>query len=57
MCIYRVVLENCIICDKAVIKEGSCLKNCLIGPNYTVVEKTNRDKAHLTTDDGLMEIE
>lgn len=53
-----VVIENCIICDKAVIKMGSVLKNCLIGPNFTVVENTAKEKAHLSNDaDVFMEIE
>lgn len=52
----RVVLENCIICDKAVVKKGSVLKNCLVGFNYTVEEETVKDKAHLTGE-GFMEIE
>lgn len=51
------MIENCIICDKAVIKTGSNLKNCLIGPNFIVFEKTVKEKAHLTNDDGLIEIE
>jgi translation initiation factor eIF-2B subunit gamma len=51
-----VVIENCIICDKAVIKKGSILKNCLVGFNFIVHEDTTKDKAHLTSE-GFMEIE
>jgi translation initiation factor eIF-2B subunit gamma len=50
------VLENCIICDKAVVKKGSVLKNCLVGFNFTVQEGTTKDTAHLTGE-GFMEIE
>lgn len=49
-------MENCIICDKAVVKKGSVLKNCLVGFNFTVEEETTKDKAHLTGE-GFMEIE
>lgn len=51
------VIENCVICEKAVVKKGSVLKNCLVGPNHEVAENTNREKAHLTNSDGYMEIE
>lgn len=54
--ISRVVLENCIVCDKAIIKKGSVLKNCLVGLNFIVEEGTTKDKAHLTGE-GFMEIE
>lgn len=54
---FRVVIENCIICDKAVIRKGSVLKNCLIGPGHEVAENSNKEKAHLTNSDGFMEIE
>lgn len=53
---FRVVIENCIICDKAVIKKGSVLKNCLVGFNFIVEEGTTKDKAHLTGE-GFMEID
>lgn len=53
----RVVIENCIICDKAVIRKGSVLKYCLIGPSHEVASNTNKEKAHLTNSDGFMEIE
>jgi carbonic anhydrase/acetyltransferase-like protein (isoleucine patch superfamily) len=52
---FRVVIENCIICDKAVIKSGSVLKNCLVGCNFVVQENTTVEKAHLTGE-GFMEI-
>lgn len=45
------------VCDRAVIRTKSVLKNCLIGPGYEVTEETNREKAHLTNTDGFMEIE
>jgi len=51
-----VVIENCIICDKAVIKAGSELKNCLVGFNFTVEEKTVKNREHLTGGEGFMEI-
>lgn len=65
MCIFsfllvilrRVVIENCIICDKAIVRSGSVLKGCLIGPNFDVAEGTNKEKLHLTNADGYMEIE
>lgn len=50
------MLENCIVCDKATIKKGSVLKNCLVGFNFVVQEETVQDKAHLTGE-GYMEIE
>lgn len=54
---FRVVIENCVICDKAVIQKGCVLKNCLIGPNHEVAENTNKEKVHLSNADGYMEIE
>lgn len=53
----RVVLESCIVCDNAVIKSGSNLKSCLIGPNYVVATDTKCERGHLTNADGFMEIE
>lgn len=55
--IYSVAIENCIICEKAIIRTGSTLKNCLVGPNHEVEANTIKDKAHLTNSDGYMEIE
>lgn len=54
---YSVVIENCVICDKAVIQSGCVLKNCLVGPNHEVAEDTTKEKAHLTNSDVFMEIE
>lgn len=54
---FSVVIENCIICDKATIRTRSVLKNCLIGSNFDVAEGTLKDKVHLTNADGYMEIE
>lgn len=51
------VIENCVLCDKAIVRKGSNLKNCLIGSNHEVAENTNKEKAHLTNSDGYMEIE
>lgn len=55
--IYRVTIENCILCDRAVVQKGSNLKNCLVGSNFVVSENTTQEKAHLTSEDGFMEIE
>lgn len=52
-----VVIENCIIGDKATIRTGCVLKHCLIGPNFDVTEGSNMEKVHLTNADGYMEIE
>lgn len=54
---YRVIIENCVLCDKAIVRTGSNLKNCLIGSNHDVAENSFKDKAHLTNADGYMEIE
>lgn len=54
---FSVVIENCVICEKAIIRKGSVLKNCIVGPEHEVAENTNREKAHLTNSDGYMEIE
>lgn len=43
-----VIIENSIICDKAVVKRGSVLKNCLVGCNFVVEEGTIKDNALLT---------
>ena len=51
------IITNCVICSKAVIKSGTVLKDCLIGHNFIVPENTNKEKAHLTNADGFMEIE
>lgn len=51
------VIENCIICDKAVIKSGSVLKNCLIGFSFVVPEETKKEKVHLSGSESYMEIE
>lgn len=53
----RVVIENCVICDKAIINSGCVLKNCLVGPSHEVAENTTKEKAHLTNSDVFMEIE
>lgn len=55
--LHRAVIENCIICDKAIIRAGCILKNCLVGPNHEVAANTNKEKVHLTNADGYMEIE
>lgn len=55
--ISRVVLESCVVCDNVVIKSGSILKSCLIGPNYIVPVDTKSERVHLTNADGFMEIE
>lgn len=52
-----VVIENCILCDNAIVRKGSNLKNCLIGSSHEVAENTIKEKAHLTNSDGYMEIE
>lgn len=57
MFLFRVVIENSVICDKAVIKTGSVIKNCLIGPSFVVLENMKIEKVHLTNADGFMEIE
>lgn len=51
------VIENCVICDRAHIKAGSVLRNCLIGPNFVVEDGQKAEKLHLTNADGFMEIE
>lgn len=51
------VIDNSVICDRAHIRAGSVVKNCLIGPNYVVEEKSTIEKVHLTNADGFMEIE
>lgn len=53
----RCVIENSVICDKAMIKSGSVVKHCLIGPSYVVAENTKIEKVHMTNADGFMEIE
>lgn len=45
------------MCDNVVIKCGSILKSCLIGPNYIVPIDTKSERVHLTNADGFMEIE
>lgn len=49
------VIENCVICDRAIVRSNCVLKNCLVGPNYEVSADTNKEKAHLTN--VTMEIE
>lgn len=41
------VIENCIIGDKAVIKKGTFLKLCLVGPEFEVPEGSSHEKKHL----------
>lgn len=55
--LFSVVIENCVLCDKAIVRKGSNLKNCLIGSNHEVLENSVKEKAHLTNSDGYMEIE
>lgn len=57
LCLFSVVIENCVLCDKAIVRKGSNLKNCLVGSNHEVAENTIKEKAHLTNSDGYMEIE
>lgn len=54
---FRVTIENCVICEKAIVRKGCVLKNCLVGPNHEVDENTNKEKVHLMNSDGYMEIE
>lgn len=54
---HSVVIENCVLCDNAIVRKGCNLKNCLIGSNHEVAENTIKEKAHLTNSDGYMEIE
>lgn len=56
MCLYSVVIENCVISDRVTINAGCVLKNCMIGPNYTVPEGAVHEKVHLTNSSGFMEI-
>lgn len=51
----RVALENCIVCDGAIIESNSQLKNCLIGSNHIVPEKSEHTNEVLTKTDRLME--
>lgn len=51
-----VVIENCIISDRVVVKKGCVLKNCMIGPNYTVEENKKAEKEYLSSARGFMEI-
>lgn len=55
--IFRVALENCVVCDNVVVKSGSILKYCLIGSNYIVPMDTKTERVHLSNADGFMEIE
>lgn len=57
LCVSSVVIENCVVCDRVIIRSKSVLKNCLIGPGYEVASETTKEKAHLTNTDGFMEIE
>lgn len=54
-CIYRVALENCIVCDGATIKSGSNLKGCLVGSYHTVAENSSHVNEMLTEADQMMQ--
>lgn len=53
--ICRCVIENCVICDRAIVRSNCVLKNCLVGANYEVSADTSKETAHLTN--VTMEIE
>jgi ADP-glucose pyrophosphorylase len=50
-------LENCIVCDNAVIEQNCVLKNCIVGHRVVVAENTEKEKSHIDANGGLMEIE
>lgn len=45
---FRVALENCIVCDSAVIETGCKLKNCIIGNSHLVPEESEHTNEVLT---------
>lgn len=55
--IFSCVIENCVICDKAIIRKGSILKNCIVSQNHEVAENSIKEKLHLSNSDAYMEIE
>ena len=54
---FSVVIDNCIVGEKAVIKSGSVLKNCIIGPHFVVAAGTKKESVYLSNADGFMTID
>ena len=54
---YSCNIENSIVGNKAIVKKGSVLKNCLIGPGFVVEEGSKKQMQHLNNADGFMEID
>lgn len=48
-------LENCIVCDDAVIESGSKITGCLIGSHHIVSQDSSHSNEVLTDSDRLME--
>lgn len=48
-------LENCIVCDDAIIEGGSKITGCLIGSHHIVSPNSNHANEVLTDSDRLME--
>lgn len=49
-------MENCIVCDKAVIKKGCNIKSCFIGFSVTVPEEVEKEKFSFTNSSAFLEI-
>ncbi|XP_022918324.1 translation initiation factor eIF2B subunit gamma [Onthophagus taurus] len=52
----KVAIENCIICDGAIIESGSKLKGCIVGYNHKVLEGSEVMNEVLMDSDRLMEL-